>query len=390
MAYNLSMTRFLMLSVLAASLAMAQAPSFVKEATVHNNPALLISNDKLELAVALRGGSMIRLLLQGDEDKLSPFGNPERFSTEASQKPRSVIGHFICVDGFGPASAEERKAGLPMHGEARALPWGSMVSGKTGGTASVTLSVKLPLVQETLSRTFQVVDGESVIYVDSELESHLGFDRPVNWGEHATLGSPFLEPEKTIVDMSGRRSKTRSYPDTPAQSRRRLTSFQDFTWPAAPSKNGGAIDLSGVPAKPDSLDHTTTLMDPSRRLVYVTALNTARQYVLGYVFRREEYPWLQNWMSYPATLWMQRGVEFATQPFDVPRREAITLNSMFDTPTYRWLPAMSKISSRFLMFYVKTPAGMSKIDDVRMEGGKIIVEDRTAGKQIVLAASLPL
>ena len=171
-----------MLALFAASLAMAQAPSFVKEGTDYNGPALLISNDKLELAVAVRGGSMIRLLLQGDEEKLNPFGNPERFSTQACQKPLSVLGHFICVDGFGPVSAEERKAGLPMHGEAQVLRWGSMASGKLGGTAAVTLSVKLPLVQETLSRTFQVVDGESVIYVESELESHLGFDRPVNWG----------------------------------------------------------------------------------------------------------------------------------------------------------------------------------------------------------------
>jgi hypothetical protein len=379
-----------MLAALAASLAMAQAPSFVKEATVYNGPALLISNDKLELAVAVKGGSMIRLLLKGDEEKLNPFGNPERFGTQASQKPFTVLGHFICVDGFGPVSAEERKAGLPMHGEAQALRWGAMASGKLGGTAAVTLSVKLPLVEETLSRTLRVVDGESVIYVESELESHLGFDRPVNWGEHATLGSPFLEPEKTVVDLSGRRSKTRAYPDGPAQSRRQLASFQDFPWPAAPSKNGGTIDLRSAPARVDSLDHTATLMDPSRRLVYVTALNTARQYLLGYIFRREEYPWLQDWMYYPATLWMQRGLEFATQPFDVSRREAITLNSMFDTPTYRWLPAMSKISTRFLMFYVKTPAGMTKIDDVRMEGGKIIVEDRAAGKQIVLAASLAL
>jgi len=165
-----------------------------------------------------------------------------------------VLGHFICVDGFGPVSAEERKAGLPMHGEAQVLRWGSMASGKLGGTAAVTLSVKLPLVQETLSRTFQMVDGESVIYVESELESHLGFDRPANWGEHATLGSPFLEPEKTVVDLSGRRSKTRLHPVGPAQSRRRLASFQDFTWPVAPSRNGGAIDLRGAPANPDSLD----------------------------------------------------------------------------------------------------------------------------------------
>jgi len=83
-------------------------------------------------------------------------------------------------------------------------------------------------------------------------------------------------------------------------------------------------------------------------------------------------------------------MEFATQPFDVPRREAIQTNSMFDTSTYRWLPAKSKIETRFLLFYAKTPEGFRKVDDVKLEGGKLIVEDRHSGKQIVLEASLPL
>jgi hypothetical protein len=33
---------------------------------------------------------------------------------------------------------------------------------------------------------------------------------------------------------------------------------------------------------------------------------------------------------------------------------------------------------------------MSRIDDVRLEGGKIIVQEKATGRQIVLAASLPL
>ena len=66
------------------------------------------------------------------------------------------------------------------------------------------------------------------------------------------------------------------------------------------------------------------------------------------------------------------------------------MGTLLGAPTFRWLPAKSKITTRFAMFYTKIPPGMSKIDDVRLEGGKIIVEDRAAGRQVVLAASLPL
>jgi hypothetical protein len=128
-------------------------------------------------------------------------------------------------------------------------------------------------------------------------------------------------------------------------------------------------------------------MDPSRRLVFVTAFHTEKRLLLGYVFRREEYSWTQLWEFYPDKEKLARGLEFAAQPFDLPRREVIQTNSMFGTPTYRWLPAKSKIGSAFLMFYTRTPEGFTKVDDVLFEAGKIMIEDRASGKKIILAAS---
>lgn len=71
-------------------------------------------------------------------------------------------------------------------------------------------------------------------------------------------------------------------------------------------------------------------------------------------------------------------------------REVIQTNSMFDTPTYRWLPAKSRIGSAFLIFYTRTPDGFRKVDDVVLDGGRLTVEDRTSGIKVVLAASRPL
>jgi hypothetical protein len=106
------------------------------------------------------------------------------------------------------------------------------------------------------------------------------------------------------------------------------------------------------------------------------------------MFRREEYPWTQMWDSYPGEgRRSQRGMEFAVQPFDLPRRDVIQTNSMFDTPTYRWLPASSTISSRFVMFYTRTPEGFSQVDDVVLENGTLTISDRAHGKSVVLKAS---
>ena len=98
---------------------------------------------------------------------------------------------------------------------------------------------------------------------------------------------------------------------------------------------------------------------------------------------------MQNWEEYPADGELARGLEFSTQPYDVPRREAIDTHSMFGAPTYRWLPAKSKIGSRFLMFWTRVPEGFTKIEDVSLANGSVVVKD-ASGKTFSLPASLGL
>lgn len=339
---------------------------------IDGKSALMIANDKLTLGVRTEGGAMVRMVLNDDPDAVNPL--------------HASLGHFVCVDGFGPVSPEERQAGLPGHGEAHRVPWEVVASEKTGGITSVTFSATLPIVQEIFRRTIRMVDGENVVYIDSQLENLLGFDRPINWGEHATIGPPFLELGKTIVEMSATRAMTRSYDSQSEKPPHRLASLEEFTWPMAPGRNGESIDVRPTPEQTPIGDHTTSLMDPGRRLVFVTAFHADKRLLLGYVFRRDEYPWTQLWEFYPGDR-NARGLEFATQPFDVPRREVIQMNALFNTPTYRWLPARSRIGSAFLMFYARTPAGFRKVDDVVLNDGRLTVEDRTSGIKFVLAAS---
>ena len=349
-----------------------------QEQTVDGRPVRVIANDKISLTIRSVGGAMVQLFLNDDPDKLNPLEG---------------LGHFVCVDGFGPVSSEERAAGLPGHGEAHRVTWDMTSTEKKDGVLTVAFSASLPLVQETFRRTISIVDGENVIYVDSELESLLGFDRPVNWGEHFTIGGSFLEQGRTLTDMSATRSMTRSYASEAVDppDNHNLADSKEFDWPMAPTVSGQPIDMRVVPTISPVMDQTTSLMDPARRLVFVTALHPDKKALIGYIFRRDEYPWLQIWDSYRGSSRRSyRGMEFATQPYDLPRREVIQTNTMFGTPTYRWLPAKSKIASSFLMFYTRTDEGFTRVDDVVLEGGKITIEDRGASKKIVLKASRQL
>jgi hypothetical protein len=361
----------------------------MQNGTFEGYPAVILSNSKLELTVMKKGSTLANLTLADDGEKLSPFWNPMRMARELGHPAKfdGGAGHFVCVDGFGPASADEHAAGLPGHGEAHTEIF-AVHSERQGSSTAMTLTAKLPIVQETFTRTFRMIDGENVVYVESELENLMGFDRPVNWAEHATIGSPFLEPGVTVVDLSGSRSRTRPYSSVNERGvQRRLASGQDFTWPLAPGLNGQTVNLRQTPKHPHFLDHAATLLNPGRELEWVTAINPTKRLIVGYVFKRAEYPWLQYWGFYPPTEKMARGMEFGTQPFDVPRREVISAGPMFDTPTYRWLPAKAKIKTHFLLFYARTPEGFNKVDDVTMENGQIVIADHSANKEIKLAAA---
>jgi hypothetical protein len=368
-----------------------EAPAAETNAEYLGLPAILLENGVLELKILPTGGPFVDLVLTADPDKLSPLWAPLRAAQEAGREPQfgSSVGHFVCVDGFGGTSEEERAAGLQNHGEAHRLPWATVSQAKSGTTTTLVQSVELPIVQETLERTVRLVDGEHVVYVDSDLTSHLGFDRPINWAEHATIGSPFLEPGVTVVDMSANRALTRPYkaPGNP-ERRHRITSGEEFVWPLAPTVEGGKVDLRAAPVELGSGDHTGHLMTVGGDRAWVTAHHPGERLLLGYIYNTTEFPWMQTWESYPKEGMLARGLEFGTQAFDLSRRTVVSDGKLFDTPLYQWLPAKSTFSTSFLMFLVETPEGFEGVSDVSVADGVITVKDKSGAHTVTLPASL--
>jgi hypothetical protein len=238
-------------------------------ATFEGHPALTLANDKLELLVLKQGASVASIILRDDPAKLNPLWEPARMARETGGRSNfnPGTGQFLCVDGFGGVSPEEKAAGLPGHGEAHLMEWESRSQ-----DGQLILTTQLPHTQENLTRTMTLAKGESVVIYETTLESQLAFDRPVLWAEHATIGSPFLAAGVTVVDFPAIRSKTRPWEGKPYIPYR-LASDTEFTWPNAPTVDGKTVDLRAAPEHPNSGDHTASLIDPKRKLGFVTAIN---------------------------------------------------------------------------------------------------------------------
>ena len=361
-------------------------PAQTTKAVWNDLPAYTMANGLIEVTVLSTGATLASVTLTGDASKLNPLWDPVRFARETSTPYRgngSGVGHFLCVDGFGGTSSEERAAGLPGHGEAHRRPFTTKLTRSENGSHVLTLETELPLMQEHLTRTFEVREGENIVYVRTQLQSLTAFDRPLVWAEHGTIGSPFLQAGLTVVDTPAIKAQTRPYT---APQQRRLASGKDFEWPMAPTVDGKQVDLRAAPIKLGSGDHTTQLMNPARTYAFATALHPDKRLIVGWIWRTADFPWLQSWESYPATGKLARGLEFSTQPYDIPRRQAVDMHQLFGAPTYQWLPAKSTVEKQFVLFYAPAPEGMTKVSDVRVEKGQIVIEDGM-GRRIDLRAA---
>ena len=382
------MRRWLALLVFAVTVPAARA-EIDDSFTYRGRGAILLSNDRIQLVVLKTGGSFPSITLADDDERTNPMWDSLRADREqgGAERASGAVGHFVCVDGFGQPSDDERRAGMEGHGEAHRLEWSTEYAGESDGASVLRQAVELPRVREVLRREVQLLPGENIAYVKASLTSLLDFDRPVNWAEHATIGSPFLERGVTVVDMSANRALTRPRKEaTRGGLSHRLVGGEEFAWPMAPARNGGLVDLRAAPKESHSLDHTGHRMDPEAEWAFVTALHPAKRLLLGYLFRPGEFPWLQTWESYPRDRLMARGLEFGTQAFDLPRREVVTEGRIFDTLLYRWLPARSKIDASYLIFWTRTPEGFAGVDKAVWRDGVLSLQDNRSGQVIELLA----
>ena len=163
-----------------------------------------------------------------------------------------------------------------------------------------------------------------------------------------TLGPPFLRKGATEFRASATRSRAF---ETAFGAHDYLRAGADFDWPFAPARDGdGAIDLRRIADAPASSSYTAHLMDPGRRAFFV-AFSPEYKVAFGFIWRAADFPWLGIWeenASRTDAPWngrtLARGMEFGASPFPESRRSMVDRGRMFDTPTFRWLPARGVVS----------------------------------------------
>ena len=323
-----------------------------------NRRASSIENDVLRVTVLHEGGHIAEILDKAsgvsplwipdwpsiEPSTYDPAAHPEYGGGADASLLCGIMGHNLCLDIFGGPSAEEAAAGFPVHGETSVAPFSVTVNGR-----ALSMSTLLPAAQLRVERHIALDDRS--VRIRESVENLTAADRPVGWTQHVTVGPPFLENGRTEFRASATRSKVFEGTFGPADY---LRPAAEFDWPHAPSLAGGTTDLRVFSDAASSSAYTTHLLDSSQEEAFFVAFSPAHKLAFEYRWRRADFPWLGIWeenRSRRNAPWngraITRGLEFGVSPFPESRRQMIERGRLFDTPTFRWIPARSRVDVEY-------------------------------------------
>jgi hypothetical protein len=313
-----------------------------------NLPAVQIENEDIRVTVSVQGGHIAEVLDKKtgvnplwnppwpsiDLRDYSPEKYPEYGNDAESKLLAGIMGHNLCLDLFGPPSAEEARAGLIVHGEVAPLNFEISTDGP-----QLTARATLPVAQLAFERGIRL-DGKRV-RISETVENLSILDRPIAWTQHATLGAPFVERGTTQIRTTATRSRS-------------LNGEIEFDWPWLPESGGGRRDLQKFNSAASSGGYTAHLLNPASPEAWFFAYSPRSKVVIGYVWKTADFPWLGIWEeneNRAGKPWNKRtttlGMEFGVSPIPESRREMIDRSKLFGVPCYRWIPAKTRLSIEY-------------------------------------------
>ncbi len=287
--------------------------------------------------------------------------------------PLRGMGHFLCLDRWGPPSAAEARNGMPFHGEASRVVWQlSQPLRRVGPAVEVEMTATLPLAGLDLRRRVRLAEDAAELTVRETVTNRNKLGRIFNMVQHPTIGPPFLDAQ-TVVDAGAGRGLMQSSP-LPDPER------DEVRWPYA-KHNGRRVDVRRLGA-----DHHPNVVSYEVRGVWgwTSALAPVQQRLIVYVWRRPDYPWFSAWRHAENGKPALRGLEFGTTGLHQPFPVLVAKGRIFDLPLYSYLDAGESAVREYSALLVRTPAGFEGVKGVDVSPSGYVVWGRDGSTRLQL------
>jgi hypothetical protein len=218
----------------------------------------------------------------------------------------------------------------------------------------------------------RLLDSAACLVVAESVTNTAKLGRIYNMVQHPSIAPPFLD-ESTVVDTNAREGFEQEGP-IPA-SRDAASS-----WPEM-NIGGQIADLrryQNDPRGATAHDVSSFVFDPADEYGWVTACNPGAGLMVGYLWKTQEYPWLNLWRYRYQGDVAARGLEFGTTGYHQPFGALARIGRVLDRPLFAYLDAGETVDRTYAAFLFKVPADYRGVAGVVYEKGVLSVVERGA------------
>ena len=298
-------------------------------------PMLTLSSPDASVSFDLRGGSLVDFHLTGS--KVNPF----TWVQTVEPKVEPLRGHFVCLDRWGAPSEAEITRGIPYHGEAPRVLWKA--------TGPRTMAAELPIANLIVERDVTLTGA--TLAVRERVTNRNPTGRVYNMVQHPTIAPPFLD-EETFIDANAGLGFAQATPNQEPQ----------------PFPRAHTADLRRLTADPLPNVVSYVIAGP---MGWVTAASPTSGLVLAYLWKTNDYPWLNLWRDVANGRPVARGLEFGSTGLHQPYPELIRRGRMLDRPLFSYLDAGESVERTYTMSLSRLPAGTKRITHVQAVGSRL-------------------
>ena len=323
-----------------------------------------LGNNKSSLIIDPYGGAIINF-------KLNHINiNPLNFAFSKEQMPKNnkegapYKGHFLCLGRWGEPSEGEIKAGIPDHGQVANILWKAV----EGNPKELKMWANSKLEGLHIERTVQI-DSHNPVYMVSETVSNINpLGRLYNMVQHPTLSAPFLGFD-TIINCNAETGFNYTFFKDPEKN--------SSHWPNGILEDKSIINLSSSANGKSSV--FSFIINRKDDLGWVSAYSPKAQLLLGYLWKRKDYPWINLWQDWSGDQIRYRGIEFGTTGIHKPFKQILEDGNsrVFGENTFVYIDAGEKVSRSYLSFLYKVKPGFEGVDAITMSNGCIKIRTRT-------------
>lgn len=358
MAWNINLTLLLV----------AALPAAGAEKTVNGRRTSVMEGTAAQLAIDLAGGSIVDFHLTGGV-------NPFRWESPGGPTEPRPMGHFLCLDRWGAPSDAEKNNGMWFHGEAPRVTWSVQTDAAVRNGMIVTeMSAMLPMAGIEAKRHIRMAAGGGWFMVRESVTNRNKLGRIYNMVQHPTIGPPFLD-ESTLVDSNARQGFMQSSPMPNPE-------HPSVVWPQA-LKDGQPVNLRHLTNDP--LPNVVSYVI-DEEYGWTTAASLSQGLLLGYVWKRDDYPWFNAWRHVENGKPRARGLEFGTTGLHQPYPVLVKKGRIFGRPLFAYLDAGETQTRSYGCFLAKIPKDYKGVERIVVTSGQVVIHERGGepGREITI------